>query len=56
MPTTEELKALVCQAIDQRAKEITGIFQHILAHPETGYREQMTYSHQPKLSSNAMAP
>ena len=42
MPTSEELKARVCQAIDQRAREITSISQHILAHPEPGYREQKT--------------
>ncbi len=42
MATREELKASVCQAIDRRAKEITGIAQHILANPEPGYKEQKT--------------
>lgn len=42
MPTREELKASVCQAIDHRAWEIVGIAQHVLAHPETGFREHET--------------
>ncbi len=42
MPTREELKALVCQAIDQRAREITGIAQHILDNPEPGFKEHKT--------------
>ena len=42
MSTKEELKARVCEAIDQRAQEIIGIATHILENPEPGYREQKT--------------
>ena len=42
MPTREELKARVCEAIDRHAQEIASIAQHILAHPEPGYREEKT--------------
>ncbi len=42
MPTKEELKARVSEAIDQRAQEIIGISQHILDNPEPGYREEST--------------
>ena len=42
MPTKEDLKARVCEAIDQRAQEIIGIAQHILNNPEPGFREQKT--------------
>ena len=42
MPTTEELKTRVCEAIDQRAEEIIGIATHILENPEPGFREQKT--------------
>ena len=42
MATTEELKARVCEAIDQRAEEIIGIATHILESPEPGFREQKT--------------
>ena len=42
MPTKEELKARVSEAIDQRAQEIIGISRHILDKPESGYREEGT--------------
>ena len=42
MATKEELKARVCEVIDQRAQEIIGIAQHILDTPEPGFREQKT--------------
>ena len=42
MASKEELKARVCEVIDQRAQEIIGIAQHILDTPEPGFREQKT--------------
>lgn len=42
MASVEEMKARVCEIIDQRASEIIGISQHILANPEPGFREQKT--------------
>jgi len=42
MATIEEMKARVCEIIDQRAGEIIGISQHILGNPEPGFREQKT--------------
>ncbi|MCL0044344.1 amidohydrolase, partial [Dehalococcoidia bacterium] len=42
MISKEELKANVCEAIDQRAEEIIGISRHILDNPEPGYREHKT--------------
>ena len=42
MPTKEELKARVSEAIDQRAQEIIGISRHILDNPEPGYQEEGT--------------
>ena len=42
MATIEEMKARVCEIIDQRAGEIIGISQHILENPEPGFREQKT--------------
>ena len=42
MATIEEMKARVCEIIDQRAGEIIGISQHILQNPEPGFREQKT--------------
>ena len=42
MPTKEELKARVCEAIDQRAQEIIGIATRVLEHPEPGFREVQT--------------
>ena len=42
MPTKEELKARVAEAIDQRAQEIIGVSRHILDNPEPGYREAGT--------------
>ena len=42
MPTKEELKARVCEAIDQRAQEIIGIATRVLGNPEAGFREVQT--------------
>jgi amidohydrolase len=42
MATTEELKARVCAEIDRRAEEIVAASDHILHHPESGYREVRT--------------
>jgi amidohydrolase len=39
MATTDELKAKVCAEIDRRAEEIVAVSDHILRHPESGYRE-----------------
>ena len=37
--TKQELKALACKIIDERAEDIIKIGEKILAHPEMGYRE-----------------
>ena len=42
MPTREELKARVGEAIDRRAEELIGIATHILSNPEPGFREEKT--------------
>ena len=42
MLTIEELRAKVCEAIDQRAEQIIGIATHILRNPESGFREEGT--------------
>lgn len=42
MFSREELKAKVCQEIDRRSEEITGVAQAILETPETGFREVKT--------------
>jgi amidohydrolase len=42
MVTREELKVKVCQEIDRRSKEITGVAETILENPETGFREVKT--------------
>jgi len=44
MFSREELKAKVCQVIDRRSEEITGVAQAILETPETGFREVKTSS------------
>lgn len=38
----EDLKAAACAEIDRRADEIVAISDHIMRHPETGYREERT--------------
>ena len=40
--TKNELKALVCRVIDERASDIIAIGETILTSPEMGYREQKT--------------
>lgn len=42
MPTTEELKRAVCEAIDQRREAIITLGETILRQPETGFREVRT--------------
>jgi len=42
MTTADELKARVCAEIDRRAEEIVAVSDHILRHPESGYREVRT--------------
>ncbi|MBI3976797.1 MAG: amidohydrolase [Chloroflexi bacterium] len=42
MPTRDEVKARVCAEVDRRAEEIRRISDHILRHPEPGYRETRT--------------
>jgi len=44
MLTNEELKQKACAAIDRRKKEIIGVSQEILSHPEAGFREVRTSS------------
>lgn len=41
-PTREELKARVCAEVDRRADEIARISDHIMRHPESGFREVET--------------
>ncbi|HEX3247315.1 MAG TPA: amidohydrolase [Chloroflexota bacterium] len=40
--TKEELKARVCTEIDRRASDIVAVSEHIMRHPEAGFREQRT--------------
>ena len=40
--TVEELKALACETIEKRKKEIVGVAQQVLANPEAGFRETKT--------------
>jgi amidohydrolase len=40
--TKDELKARVCVEIDRRAPEIAAISEHIMHHPEAGFREHRT--------------
>ena len=42
MLTVEEMKRRACEAIDRRKKEIIGIAQEVLSHPEAGFREYRT--------------
>ena len=42
MATAEELKARLCAEIDRRKGEIVAISEHIMRHPEAGYREART--------------
>ncbi|HZT89098.1 MAG TPA: amidohydrolase [Stellaceae bacterium] len=42
MPTREELKSAVCEAIDRHANRIIEIGETILHHPETGFNEGRT--------------
>ena len=42
MMTVEEIKRRACETIDKRKKEIIGIAQQALSHPEAGFREYRT--------------
>jgi amidohydrolase len=42
MPTQEELKRQICEAIDRRAEQITRIGESIRHHPELGFKEIQT--------------
>lgn len=42
MPSTDELKAMVCRTIDARHDEIIAVARDIFANPEPGYRERGT--------------
>ncbi len=42
MLTVEEMKRRACETIDRRKKEIIGIAQQVLSHPESGFREHRT--------------
>ncbi len=42
MLTVEELKQRACETIEKRKKEIIGVAQQVLAHPEAGFREYRT--------------
>ena len=42
MLTVEELKRRACETIDKRKKEIIGVAQQVLTHPEAGFREYRT--------------
>ena len=44
MLTVQELKRLACETIDKRKKEIIGVAQQALSHPEAGFREYRTAS------------
>ncbi len=50
MATKKELKQKICEAIDRRKAQIERIGDHIMAHPETGFKEFETA----KLVSNTM--
>ena len=51
MPSKDELKQRVCEAIDRHGNEIIAIGEEILHHPETGFNEHKTS----KLVAEAMA-
>ena len=42
MLTVEELKRRACETIERRKKEIIGVAQQVLSHPEAGFREHRT--------------
>jgi len=42
MATAEQLKARACARIERRKDEIVAISDHIMRHPEPGYRETRT--------------
>jgi amidohydrolase len=42
MPSKEQLKQAVCEAIDRRGNEIIALGEQILHHPETGFNETRT--------------
>ena len=42
MLTVEELKRRACETIEKRKKEIIGVAQQVLSHPEAGFREYRT--------------
>ncbi len=42
MLTVQELKRLACETIEKRKKEIIGVAQQVLSHPEAGFREYRT--------------
>lgn len=42
MTTKDDLKARVCEEIDRRSAEIVAISDHVMRHPETGYKEVKT--------------
>ena len=42
MPSRDELKQAVCEAIDRHGNEIIAIGEEILHHPETGFNEHKT--------------
>ena len=44
MLTVQELKRRACETIDKRKKEIIGVAQQVLSHPEAGFREHRTAS------------
>ena len=44
MLTVEELKKRACETIEKRKKEIIGVAQQVLSHPEAGFREYRTAS------------
>ena len=44
MLTVEELKRRACETIEKRKKEIIGVAQQVLSHPEAGFREHRTAS------------
>ena len=42
MLTVQELKRRACETIERRKKEIIGVAQQVLSHPEAGFREYRT--------------
>ena len=42
MLTVQELKRRACETIEKRKKEIIGVAQQVLSHPEAGFREYRT--------------